>query len=703
MKRPGVVLAVICFVSLALALLVWFGTLFRNHLDPGERLTVVAPEPQRLSLTTPVVLDLQGSGFDRDTSVSLVMDVSNHDMVIHHYPLEGFFNTSLIAEDLLFLGSNEGLMVVSLADQDAPRLLKTYLQGRPVIDLHYADGYLFAACGRLGLVVMSLEQDKLSVEAEIWTGDTTTLSHFHQGYLYVSGHSNGLQVYDLSNPDQIKQIGRMQLDKAIRSLAFYGDLLYLSDRSDQLYLYDCSNPTDLREIDRLKFVTPVRSILVKGPTMYVSSGESLQLFSLTDPKRPDPIISWNDFSSIGRVVGGKDHVYVVDRHTGLRIVDVRDHSITEQKEFAAGLQTIVEGQAYLYVTGSLGGLMIVDKLRLRSRQVAKWISPVISANDVIVAEDTFYLANFVGMAQVDKNNGAVTAIPFVSRRSGSLARYQEFLFAAQADAGIKILDVSHHPEPQLAADWPGLFANRLLVVGDYLVVSYHPSGVQLIDLADISSPHILDQLDSPHILSMATEGDYVFCMTYGSGMLTYRVHLSGRLELISRFAPPFPAQHFDQQVDIDVRDGTAYIANGRSGLLLVNVKNPAQPQLISTVALPGYSKGVRFHDNLVYVVSLRHGISVVDVSSAVRPRLAGVLPLSRLSKFLLIDDDLLYFFQDSSGMAAIPLPQFAEKIRIRSGRKLSATLPAPNYPGRYNLQISNRRGMVTHNAVVEFY
>ena len=703
MRRLAVLVALLGFVVIGVILLFWFGAMFRSYLDPGKALVVHAPEPRHLPTGSPFSFHLTGAGFDRDTRVSLVMDVSNQDMVIHRYPVDGFFNTSLMIDDLLLLGSNDGLMLLSVADPESPRLLETYLSGRSVLDLHYADGLLFVSCGRLGLAVMALEDNRLSVTAEIWTGDTATASYFHAGHLYVNTYAGGLIVYAMTEAMQMRQVGKLRHDNIVRGMAFYDDRLFLYDRHGTLYLYDCSNPASLRQLGQVHFESMVRSILVKNAMLHVALADSFRIFDLTDPDQPDLVRVWDDFGSINRLIEGRNHVYLVDRSVGLRMLDSRDLSMSAQISFAEGLQTLSERDGLLYATGSLDGLLTIDRQRLRSRQVVTWIDGVSRVNDGLVSDHIFYLSSATGAAYVEKNNGSVHGFTDARERTTAFSRYQNLIFTAQATGGVKVFDVTIPDRPQLIADWPNYSVSRMQVVGDLLISSSLRSGLMVTAIADVGSAPIVDHIDAPQIVAMATEGDYLFCVAYDNGLLTYRVHPDGKLRQVSHMTPPFPANRFDHQVDIDVKDGIAYIANGNSGLMIVDVKNPLQPQLVSALGVPGYSKGVRIHEDMVYLVTLRDGIFIVDVSALERPLLVGSLPLSRLSRFLLVDEGMLYFFQDASGMSAIPLPRFAQQQRLRSHNQLEVIMAAPDHPGRYNLQVSNRSGLVGHHAVFEFY
>ncbi|MFO7652051.1 MAG: hypothetical protein R6X13_12020 [bacterium] len=77
---------------------------------------------------------------------------------------------------------------------------------------------------------------------------------------------------------------------------------------------------------------------------------------------------------------------------------------------------------------------------------------------------------------------------------------------------------------------------------------------------------------------------------------------------------------------IDVRGTTAFVADGRDGLLVVDAADPAQPRTIAALDLPGYAARVTIADTLALVACGDAGVCVVNVALPQMPVLAARIP-----------------------------------------------------------------------------
>lgn len=89
----------------------------------------------------------------------------------------------------------------------------------------------------------------------------------------------------------------------------------------------------------------------------------------------------------------------------------------------------------------------------------------------------------------------------------------------------------------------------------------------------------------------------------------------GGYKIVSRYSTPGFAQ------DVLVKDTLAYIAQGQGGLLIVNIKNPENPKLVSelTYGLRGYSYKIASKDSIVYLAAGLFGVHSVNVANPLNP------------------------------------------------------------------------------------
>lgn len=80
-----------------------------------------------------------------------------------------------------------------------------------------------------------------------------------------------------------------------------------------------------------------------------------------------------------------------------------------------------------------------------------------------------------------------------------------------------------------------------------------------------------------------------------------------------------PTSGFAQ--DLVKKDTLLFIAQGEGGLLIMNVKNPMDPMVVSvtTTEVRGYSSKLTFRDSVIYISAGAFGVTVLDVSDPLIP------------------------------------------------------------------------------------
>ncbi len=82
--------------------------------------------------------------------------------------------------------------------------------------------------------------------------------------------------------------------------------------------------------------------------------------------------------------------------------------------------------------------------------------------------------------------------------------------------------------------------------------------------------------------------------------------------------------------DVVVTNGYAYVADGAYGLKILDMDNPADPDLVGTYATAGSARGVTVVDDYAFVSDLEKGLFIVDVSDPANPQLAASLATSAM-------------------------------------------------------------------------
>lgn len=688
--------------------LLWFGSHFFSYASSTNDLSLEKPLMQNLPLGASTVVDLHGSGFNRETSVSLSVDINNNEAIVGSYPLEGTYNESLLLGDFIYLAPDDGgVQLLDISEPQQPRLLKEYLVGRTIIDIHHNGNYLYLSCGRLGVSIMQiLPNGLLDHTADISVDSLAKSCQFLGGFLYVaagSGGSGDLLVYDVQQPEQAKLVQIIKVGSDVSQVSMAGGFLYVTAGRKQINIYQLDTPQIPRLIESLNFVENLYDFVIQRQQLYVATEGGVSLYSLAKANQPELLQRWADFGSAHKIFAGTDNVYVSDSFSGLRIINSEIKSSPGYFNLTINPRTVVETPNYLFVAGSNRGLLIVDRKSLLVRQAVKAIQTPRSARDLFIKNDWMYVASVqagVSLHALDAEDASFTILS--TDWGESLAAHKELLFVAQAKMGIKVFDISTPGQPKVMAVWPNLQAMSLAVGDKYLLLSKGIYGVELVDISDLHHPVVKDVLSDVHAMDVALDGNVIYIASKNKGVLIYEVINNTKLNYLSHLQTPFPMSQFDISLSVYPQNGIVYVANGRSGLLIIDATNPVEPIILSSTAIAGFCREVRVVDQKAYITSSRGGITVVDIKDPENPTVLNNILVSSISKGLQVVGDLIYVAQKEMGVAVVPVPVVAETVKLISKQHMQVTLPSPNFPGRYSLQVSNKRDSVVVDGVVQY-
>jgi len=183
-------------------------------------------------------------------------------------------------------------------------------------------------------------------------------------YAYVAALCGGLIVVDISDPSDMKEIGRCETRNVAKKIAKSGDYVFIADRASGLGTFDISDPENPKEISYLELRHDARGIDISGDKAYVADRDGgLAIVDISNPKHPKELghlateePAWNV-----RVVG--NYAFLANAGDGLMIVDVLDPENPKKlksfatEDFAEDVWII---GTRLYVSESSAGVSIYD-------------------------------------------------------------------------------------------------------------------------------------------------------------------------------------------------------------------------------------------------------------------------------------------------------------------------------------------------------
>lgn len=122
--------------------------------------------------------------------------------------------------------------------------------------------------------------------------------------------------------------------------------------------------------------------------------------------------------------------------------------------------------------------------------------------------------------------------------------------------------------------------------------------------------------------------------------------------------------------DVVVVGNTAYVADGSSGLVLINIVNPLAPSILGTLDTPGDASDLIVDGTTVYVADGTGGLRIINVSNPLAPQSQGSLALPGIAKGVDVDP-VRQIAVVAAGTAGLHVVSVANK----ANPTLLATLP----------------------------
>jgi hypothetical protein len=401
----------------------------------------------------------------------------------------------------------------------------------------------------------------------------------------------------------------------LRAVAVQGRYAYVST-GDELTVLDLQDPSNPRRVGRLLLPHGVGHIAAADHCLYLAGRDGLRIVDVADPARPVLVGDYPE-PYVDRVVVSGRYAYLSG--ASLRILDVTEPlSPVEAGRFGlsgpegptGSVAAVAGGYAYTVYTrprsekSPAGGLRIVD--------VSNPAQPV-EVGHLLLEQPIIDLA--VAGSHAYLLSGA-HGYPGSGWDWGRL----------------RVVDLSDPQSPrevalEHAAEWHG---QRLAAAGRYLyLVRPAPDGqtaaLTVLDVADPGRPVAVAGHEGlqPPITAAALAGERLYLAT-GGGLAIVDV---------ARPTAPVGLGMYRRETGLErplAADGVALagryvgVAAGESGLLVVDLADPADPTIAGALDTAGHAWDVALAHGYAYVADEHGGLRVVDVRDPSQPREVGV-------------------------------------------------------------------------------
>ncbi len=256
---------------------------------------------------------------------------------------------------------------------------------------------------------------------------------------------------------------------------------------------------------------------------------------------------------------------------------------------------------------------------------------VVNGRDVLVIDISDPSAlQLHGSLRIDENP---------MRGPQGIALHDGYAWLACRRGGVRSVNISDPANPETAGfiEVPA-FTRGATVDDGLLYVAGDTRGVFTIDIADAANPRLLDRLPAPagSVGRMRSEGEHIW-LAAGNVLIAGL----GRTEPVSpvwlgyttcrHVLTPYYGSYAHDLVMVEAEcpktaetRSFAAIADGESGLIVVDLLQPESPRFVGGVASVEFGAdcvitGLTSSDSLVYVIDELFGVRIIDISRIDKP------------------------------------------------------------------------------------
>lgn len=183
--------------------------------------------------------------------------------------------------------------------------------------------------------------------------------------LYVANIWAGLQILDVSDVNNPKELGKYELTKRTRNVYVEGNYAYLSVEIEGVYIFDISDPAKIKLVS--KIVTPTSEaywVVAKFPNVYIAEGpEGVSIYNIRQPERPRIASTFDTQGWAWGLFLDRSDLYVADKSAGMVILDISNPGSPKKRGQFLGMKnakTIQIENGLAYVANGPDGMWILD-------------------------------------------------------------------------------------------------------------------------------------------------------------------------------------------------------------------------------------------------------------------------------------------------------------------------------------------------------
>lgn len=515
----------------------------------------------------------------------------------------------------------------------------------------------------LGMVfyshMQSNAQDNCTVISQIG-GGTSSASDIDNGILvYSMGQT--LIVSDFNTPSSAKKLGEYKFNDVIVEVRVKGNYAYVvtGKESGDFFILDITDPKNIKEtatyylgefaIDWFDEI-PLFSMLLEGNYAYLSMYDYLVFLDLSDKTSIklageyvnnemlfDGALAVKDgylLAGISHINGGSLATFNVSDKGNVSLVNMDDalRGFAEGISISGNIAYLAEGE-YGISTHDISD--ITKPVQLDTMYYYAWLNDIVVHNNMAYA--TLYSGGVYVVDVSDPNNLPETLTdyhysPMPYSFTTAISISGNYMYLSSGLSGLEVLNISTPGSMSVVSVESVSLGGRSTDAcyrDDYLYIANGGAGLTIADVSDLQSPSAVGFFSTPgYAYAVELDGDYAY-VGHGNGLSIYNVADPRNAEFVGEYLYENSSGH--TVYGVEVKYPNAFLAYGNSGVVVMDVSNPAAPTITNRLfpEQPGSNpQDVHFIGDYLYVSERNDGggfsdnlgaISVIDFSDLENP------------------------------------------------------------------------------------
>ena len=218
--------------------------------------------------------------------------------------------------------------------------------------------------------------------------------------------------------------------------------------------------------------------------------------------------------------------------------------------------------------------------------------------------------------------------------------------------------VMRNTEDRPQGSWETLFC-RGRIFALLAAAALLSSSLDLLAGGGSAAPALLGKYDTPgYAFSVKVSGHLAYVADGSSGLAIVDVEDPVKPTLIGAYAPS------GTTMAVCVGGNVAYLACASLGVLAIDVSDPSRPVLIGSYATPGYARDVALDGSRLYVTTYTAGLLILDVSDPGQLKPLGTCALAGLARRLQVRDGLAYVVDEDFGLRIVDVHDPAKPFEV---------------------------------------